>query len=65
MIDRHKYPELNLILWDTASRFIEPKFAFKMYEKRWNYIHKDKLTPTEKELIQKLTQDHGNGLFLI
>ena len=64
LIDRTLYPELDLLLWDNAERFIKPKEAFHTYEQRWRFVEQNKLTPQEINLIKHLTDDIGNGLFL-
>jgi len=64
MIDRNLYTELDLLLWDYGRRLIPEKTAFEIYEKRWKYVDQNKITPTEKQLIQNLTQVYGKGLFL-
>ncbi len=63
-IDRTIYPELNLLLWDRADRYIAEKDAYATYEQRWKYIDQGKLTAAESTLIQRLTRSVGNGLFL-
>lgn len=63
-IDRKEFPELDLILWDRADRFIEPQDAFLKYEQRWRYVDQAHLTPKECQLIENLTEAYGKGLFL-
>lgn len=63
-IDRQLYPELNLILWDTASRYITEQHAFQAYETRWKYVTEERLNSTEKALLEKLIQTIGKGMFL-
>jgi len=63
-IERKQYPELDFILWDVHSDTVEPEFAFMIYEKRWGYVQKNKLTDKESKLIEQLTETWGNGLFM-
>lgn len=63
-IDRRQYPELNNLLWDLHGIQVEPKVAFDMYEKRWRYVDHKQITPKEKALVQRLTNEFGNGVFL-
>jgi hypothetical protein len=63
-INRTNYHELNLLLWDIHSQFIDPRFAFEMYERRWGYVDKTKLLKKELKLIERLTRQFGNGLFM-
>lgn len=64
LIDRQKYPELDLILWDRAERFVEPETAFKQYEIRWKYIDQARITDEEKALVRRLIDEFGQGLFM-
>ncbi len=63
-INRTHYHELDLLLWDMHKKFIEPKTAFELYEKRWGYVNKEKLTSKEQNLIRVLTERFGQGLFM-
>ena len=63
-INRTHYRELNLIMWDMHQKFVEPKLAFELYERRWGYVDQTKLLSKEKRLIKKLTKDFGNGVFM-
>jgi len=63
-IDRTLYPELDLILWDTAERVVSANDAFSAYEKRWRYVDQARLIPRERALIDDLIRDLGDGLFL-
>lgn len=64
LIDRQEFPELDLIMWDNAQRYVSRREAFAIYEQRWSYLNPDKLTPAEKNLIAELTKECGRGLFL-
>ena len=63
-INRSHYPALNQILWDMHQKFISPQLAFATYEKRWAYIDEQKLLDKEKQLIERLTKNIGNGFFM-
>ncbi len=64
MVDRTKYPELDLILWDYRGRFISAKEAFHKYETRWKFVSEADLTLEENTLINTLTHEYGNGMFM-
>ncbi|TXH67690.1 MAG: hypothetical protein E6Q83_16750 [Thiothrix sp.] len=64
LINRHLYPELNRLLWDIHSEWIEPELAFRVYEDRWGFVTESLLEPAEQILIQELTTTVGNGIFL-
>ncbi len=57
------YPQLRLIAWNRGVEEIEAQEAFALYESRWRFIEPASLTPSERELIQKLTATFGRGLF--
>lgn len=63
-INRTHYHELDLILWDMHSKYIAPETAFRMYEQRWRYVDKTKITAKEKRLIDKLVNEFGGGIFM-
>lgn len=63
-IDRTRYPELDLIMWDRAGRFVEPEAAFHLYETRWRFIDQKRLTEHEHALIERLAKEHGHGVML-
>ena len=63
-INRTQYHELNQLLWDMHQKFITPKLALEVYEKRWGYVDQKKLLSKEKKLIKDLISEFGNGLFM-
>lgn len=62
-IDIDSYPELKLICWDVHCKTISRKHAFLNYINRWGYVHKDRLTIAEHQLINQLTRECGRGHF--
>ena len=63
-IHRNLYPELDLLLWDNVEPTVTGEEAFAIYERKWKYVHKDKLEKKEQALITALTQRYGKGLML-
>lgn len=63
-INRHDYPQLDGLMWDSQASEIDGEQAFLLYEKRWRYVEQANLNESEKQLIEKLTQTFGKGLFL-
>ncbi|MBO2670012.1 hypothetical protein [Shewanella algae] len=63
-IDRRKYPELDNLLWDIHNKFVDPKVAFDMYERRWRYVDVQHLTGKERTLVQQLANKFGCGVFM-
>lgn len=65
MINRKEYPELNIILWDMADTYINPKTAFRAYENKWRHVDEKNLTVKENNLIAELTNTVGQGYMLV
>lgn len=63
-IDRTMYPELDIILWDDHARFIPRQRAFYIYEIRFHFIEIDRLSDKEKQLIEDLSNEFGQGVML-
>ena len=63
-INRTHYSELNYLLWDMHQKYINPKVAFDLYERRWRYVDQSKLVEKEKKLISTLTNEFGGGVFM-
>jgi hypothetical protein len=57
------FPELRLICWhrDPGKPITEVE-AFGLYERNWRYIDHDRLTDSEKALINRLKDKYGNGI---
>lgn len=57
------FPQLRLIAWNqAASDVISGGEAFALYEANWRHVDEATLLPTERALIERLTQIHGRGL---
>lgn len=63
-IDRRKYPELNNLLWDIHNKHVDAKVAFDMYERRWRYVDEQHLTCKELDLLRRLADKFGHGVFM-
>ncbi|CAK1712555.1 conserved hypothetical protein [Vibrio crassostreae] len=63
-INRTEYHELNLLLWDMHIKFIAPKVALSVYEKRWAFVDQKKINPNERKLLDRLINEFGNGCFM-
>ena len=57
------YPQLKSICWslrDDAQ--MEDSIVLSLYERNWRFIEQDKLEPGEKQFIDRLVQQFGNGV---
>jgi hypothetical protein len=62
LVDVQAYPNLHLLCWNRAERFIPAADAFALYERNWRFVDAKTLQPDERELIERLTRTHGGGL---
>lgn len=62
MIDVREYPELALLCWNRSDRFVPAREAFALYERNWRFVDRARLTVRERALIDRLTQQFGNGV---
>ncbi|KXS55047.1 MAG: putative aminopeptidase protein [Marinobacter sp. T13-3] len=57
------YPELRLVCWHRdPKKPITEEQAFGIYERNWRYIDTEKLSGSEKALINRLTKQYGSGV---
>ena len=60
-----EFPELKMLVWNRdPARPIAAEEAFHLYERNWRHVNADRLTPREAQLIRRLTDQFGNGVFL-
>ena len=62
LVDVAAYPNLRLLCWNRAERFIPAAEAFALYERNWRFVDEKTLDATEKELIERLARTYGGGL---
>lgn len=59
------YPELKLALWDWNIPTISEEDMAQMIKLRAKYLYQDKLSATELELIEKLSNEYNDGYSLL
>ena len=62
LVDVQAYPNLQLLCWNRAERYIPAAEAFGLYERNWRFVDEKMLLPAEHLLIERLTHTHGGGL---
>jgi hypothetical protein len=62
VIDTREYPELRLLCWNRAERFIPAAEAFALYERNWRFVDAAAISPAERALIDRLAERFGNGV---
>jgi len=57
------FPQLRKIAWHlTPDSTISGKEALALYERNWHLVDQARLTPGERELIDRLVKEFGNGI---
>lgn len=57
------FPQLKLIAWSRdRDGFIEDDDALRLYERNWEYVDQSALSPEERQLIDRLSREFGNGV---
>lgn len=62
LVDVEAYPNLHLLCWNRAERFVPAAEAFALYERNWRFVDEKNLLPAERELIERLARTYGGGL---
>ncbi len=58
------YPQLNAIAWNRPNGgSIDEAEALALYERNWEYVDNNALTPREEAFVQELATNYGNGCF--
>lgn len=65
MIDIDQYPNLRLLCWNRADRWIGEVEALSLYERNWRLVDQTNMPRHERELVEKLVREHGNGVMLV
>lgn len=57
------FPELRRIAWNLRlDTQLSGKEALALYERNWHFVDQAHLTPEERDLIDRLVKEFGNGL---
>jgi hypothetical protein len=62
VIDVREYPELALLCWNRADRFLPAQEAFALYERNWRFVDEKRLSARERGLLDRLARRYGNGV---
>ncbi len=58
------YPQLRLLAWNRPGQeHISEREALALYERNWDHVDRDHMSAQEKNLIQRLVQQYGRGVF--
>lgn len=55
------YPELRDIAWNRRDALIPAREAFQLYERNWRFVDRARLSEDERQLIERLKNEYGNG----
>ncbi|MCA0001846.1 MULTISPECIES: hypothetical protein [unclassified Mesorhizobium] len=65
MIVPAEFPELQALVWSRdATRPLPAEEAFAIYERNWRFVDQERLTTSERLLIQNLAEKFGQGILL-
>jgi hypothetical protein len=62
-VDRTAWPVLRDITWNRADRWIPADEALALYERNWRHVDAAHLGTDEAELIRRLADRFGGGIF--
>lgn len=62
IVDVRDYPNLQLLCWNRADRWLADRDAFGLYERNWRFVDTKHLSDHERSLIDRLAAKYGNGL---
>ncbi|AWK42464.1 hypothetical protein GPY51_01065 [Photorhabdus laumondii subsp. laumondii] len=62
MVKIADYPQMKNYAWYLAEDIeLTDRDALAFYERNWKYIEEDKLGLQERQLIERLIHEQGNG----
>ena len=62
IVDVRDYPNLQLLCWNRADRWLVDRDAFGLYEGDWRFVDTKNLSDSERSLIERLAAKYGNGV---
>jgi hypothetical protein len=62
LIDVREYPELALLCWNRADRFLPAREAFALYERNWRFVDPARMSARERSLVDRLARRYGKGV---
>lgn len=58
-----RYPQLQALCWNRRDdSVIDGRDALALYERNWRFVQPDALIPRERELLEMLVAEYGNGV---
>ncbi len=59
------YPQLHRLCWNRPDgTVVDGPEALGLYERNWRFVEQHKICAAEKELLDKLVDQYGNGVFM-
>lgn len=66
MIPITRYPQLRAVAWQICDdAMIDEEQALRFYERNWIHVDDEKMLNDERQFLQKLIREQGNGVFLV
>lgn len=63
VVDRTAWPVLEDLTWNRSDRWIPADEALALYERNWRHVDAARLRGGEAELIRRLADRFGGGVF--
>lgn len=58
------YAQLKFLCWNLKDdAFLDEALVLSLYERNWRFVEVEKLELKERDLIDRLVIEYGNGVF--
>ena len=62
IIEVDHFPSLKLLCWNRHTRLLTRKEAFDLYERNWRHVDANAMTELERQLVNELKNEYGQGV---
>lgn len=62
IVEARNFPNLKLLCWNRAVRFLTERDALGLYERNWRFVDTGTMPENERALIRKLAEKYGRGV---
>lgn len=62
----NEYPELRQLAWSIpGAESVTPQEALSLYERNWRHLDVERMTASERALVDELVRSVGGGHLLV